>query len=422
MTEEIKNANAATIIVGPKQTYTTIQSAINAANSGDIIKVYDGQYNESLTISKPLSILGNGSSKTILYASNNGYGIKITANNCLIRGFSITTDNSKNKGISISISSNNNTIEDINSNNNFQIGVDIGSSYNKILNSTFKYKYEVNTTNSYVRGIYSGSGTKNHNKILNSTFEQYYFGIQFWSSGYQNVSECTFNNCITGIHISNSPNNIIKKNKFINCGLLNMNENLNDATTQIVDGNLVNNLPLFYICNITNQLIKNIYGQILLINCSSIIIINQSIRNSTLAILTSFCENISVNNCTLNYNRFEGIQFRNSKNIILNNSTLVENGHGCGIGRSNNIKINSCLIKDSKDYSSITIGTSSLIKIENSFIKRKIKYGEGVTATWVQTNKNYFQNNSISGHQIGFSCDYSSTFNLINNTIQDNDR
>ena len=35
--------------------YSTIQAAINAAGSGDIIQVQPGVYNESLTINKPVS-------------------------------------------------------------------------------------------------------------------------------------------------------------------------------------------------------------------------------------------------------------------------------------------------------------------------------------------------------------------------------
>jgi hypothetical protein len=44
--------NAATLHVGSSQTYSTIQSAVNAANSGDVVKVHPGTYHETVTITK----------------------------------------------------------------------------------------------------------------------------------------------------------------------------------------------------------------------------------------------------------------------------------------------------------------------------------------------------------------------------------
>src|SRR5580700_4072528 len=43
----------------PTATFTSIQGAINAANSGDLIRVCPGTYREQLSISKSLSIEGD---------------------------------------------------------------------------------------------------------------------------------------------------------------------------------------------------------------------------------------------------------------------------------------------------------------------------------------------------------------------------
>jgi hypothetical protein len=53
---------AATLDVGPGETYTTIQAAIEAANTGDTINVAAGTYNEAIVVNKAVSIIGAGGS------------------------------------------------------------------------------------------------------------------------------------------------------------------------------------------------------------------------------------------------------------------------------------------------------------------------------------------------------------------------
>ncbi|NOJ29903.1 MAG: hypothetical protein DA328_07035 [Nitrososphaeraceae archaeon] len=52
--------------------FATIQSAIDAANEGDIIKVLPGTYTEQITINKSLTILGSGAKSTIIEAPPSG--------------------------------------------------------------------------------------------------------------------------------------------------------------------------------------------------------------------------------------------------------------------------------------------------------------------------------------------------------------
>jgi hypothetical protein len=65
------SAFAATLEVGSGKPYTTIQSAITAATTGDTILVYDGTYNEEITLGKPLIVKSvNGVSSTIIDATD----------------------------------------------------------------------------------------------------------------------------------------------------------------------------------------------------------------------------------------------------------------------------------------------------------------------------------------------------------------
>jgi parallel beta-helix repeat protein len=67
--------------------FSTIQEAINAANPGDTIRVYDGTYYENLILNKSVSIIGNGSGNTIIDGGGSGDVINITAGHVTVDGF-----------------------------------------------------------------------------------------------------------------------------------------------------------------------------------------------------------------------------------------------------------------------------------------------------------------------------------------------
>ena len=79
---------AATINVPDDQ--ATITLALAAATSGDIITVDAGTYNESITISKSLTILGSGIGNTIISGDGiQSYVVTIDADNTTINGFTL---------------------------------------------------------------------------------------------------------------------------------------------------------------------------------------------------------------------------------------------------------------------------------------------------------------------------------------------
>ena len=88
---------AETLEVGGSGSYSTIQSAINAASDGDTILVASGTYVEKIeTKSKLLFIIGEGYSNTLIYSS----GVTISVNSeSTIEGFTI--ESTANQAISI---------------------------------------------------------------------------------------------------------------------------------------------------------------------------------------------------------------------------------------------------------------------------------------------------------------------------------
>jgi nitrous oxidase accessory protein len=76
---------AATLIVGPGAQFQSLQSAIDHAQPGDVIEVRAGIYNENLLIDKQLSLIGID--RPIVHGTGSGSVVVITADSCILRGF-----------------------------------------------------------------------------------------------------------------------------------------------------------------------------------------------------------------------------------------------------------------------------------------------------------------------------------------------
>ncbi len=76
--------------VNTSMSYTTIQSAIDAASPGEFLRVWTGTYNESIVIDKPLTLEGNGSINTIIDGGGSGTVVTIKTSNVSFKGFTVT--------------------------------------------------------------------------------------------------------------------------------------------------------------------------------------------------------------------------------------------------------------------------------------------------------------------------------------------
>ncbi len=95
---------------GCDNTYPTIQDAVDAATSGDTVKVAPGHYQEDVHIVKPLSLIGAGARRTMIDAASQPNGIFVdgdvngtpgsnTLKDVVVTGF--TVENAEYEGILI---------------------------------------------------------------------------------------------------------------------------------------------------------------------------------------------------------------------------------------------------------------------------------------------------------------------------------
>ena len=90
--------------------YTTIQSAIDAANSGDTVFVYTGVYYENIVIEKTIKLDGENRNKTIIDGMNDNIVIHIVSDNITVSGFSIKNSGGLKDNAAMYIHSDNTTI------------------------------------------------------------------------------------------------------------------------------------------------------------------------------------------------------------------------------------------------------------------------------------------------------------------------
>jgi len=164
VTGEANNKNI--LYVGGQGTgnYTSIQDAINTANTNDTIYIFNGTYHENIIINKTVTLIGENKNNTILNGSGFEEIINITADNVKITNLTIQNGvygiklyKIKNSTIKNNIitnnmegiwfySSYNNTIIENNITSNMNYGISIYSFENKNFSSN-NYIYNNNFIN-----------------------------------------------------------------------------------------------------------------------------------------------------------------------------------------------------------------------------------------------------------------------------------
>jgi len=94
-----------TLYVGGSGTgnYTTIQSAIDNANSGDTVYVYNGIYYENVVVDKTINLTGEDRNTTIIDGGGSVDVVYVNADDVNVQGFKILNSGEINDSTSNSI-------------------------------------------------------------------------------------------------------------------------------------------------------------------------------------------------------------------------------------------------------------------------------------------------------------------------------
>jgi parallel beta-helix repeat protein len=119
-----------------------------------------------------------------------------------------------------------------------------------------------------------------------------------------------------------------------------------------VEDNTVNELPLGYFENKTDNTITEKYGQLILINCNNTVVKNQNCSNTSIGIALYYCYENQLENNTCNNNSFHGIYLWYSNSSIVTHNICNSNS-GTGIylyfSGSSTVKNNICKNNEQND-------------------------------------------------------------------------
>ncbi|MCK5290971.1 MAG: right-handed parallel beta-helix repeat-containing protein [Thermoplasmata archaeon] len=213
--------------------YTTVQSAVDAADPGDTVYVFNGTYSERITITKSLTLTGERRASTIINGGWAGDVIYVSASWVNISGFTIRNGGSESDdaGIELRYYSNCRIHDNIVSNNgqgmrltntdrsdtilsnnvvagNYQWGIFVGWADN---NTTISNNLVLNNAGG-IRLSFSDNNTVFDNNVSNNGGD----GIMF--RGYNNtvVNNTVFNNEGYGLYIGGSNHTIDNNNISMN--------------------------------------------------------------------------------------------------------------------------------------------------------------------------------------------------------------
>ena len=405
--------------------HTTIQGAIDAASPGDTVYVYSGTYYENVVVNKTLTIVGEDRDSTIVNASGSGDVIQVTADWTNITSLTVTESGVApfmgEAGIELSKVSNC-SVTDINASWNV-IGVFLfnsednrvsdsvvlwnhmgiylyNSSGNSITGSTAQYSNHsgisvfISHNNTIDHNFASGniwgiSVVGSRNLLLDNTLSLNRGGISLVGEDQIVYTNNLVSNNISGIdmigashsellgnYISNSTYGIkldqttdvrITFNALVNTGVV-IRGTLEEWSSHDIDAtNTVNGNPVRYLKNAVGYGVGMGAGQVILANCTSVRVTNQTIVNTTIGIQLGYSSATSIVGNTLTENSLYGAGFWSSDYNTFWGNDVSMNSMGMYTykSRHNSIANNTFL---SNDHTAIEIDDSTVNKIVGNTI------------------------------------------------------
>jgi parallel beta-helix repeat protein len=415
--------------------YTTIQSALDAANPGDTVFVFNGIYYENAYIETSIHLIGEDKNNTIIDGGGvQGSTVVFHANYIYLSGFTIRNcgDWANDGGVWITDawshhSSFNTVTNNIICNNQKPGIIAYQTNNNTITNNIFldnvcaiefgSYSYyNVISQNTFINNSIGMWGAPAHTMISNNYFKNSGISIsrggsntiknnQFEGDGSISISlssGCLIQNNFLispktlgtrvsssyGIAISSSVNVVVKNNIMGSKGIIISGENIEHWNTHTIENNYADNKLVYYYKNLNNVDVPSNASNIILANCNCFRIKNLTIENAV------------------------GLQLGfSSFNIISDNTILNSMSSGIRLYSSSQNNISRNIINNSSEDGIIIEGNSILNTIFDNTISNSTRNGINLIAN--SYNNKIIKNKILFNKQYGLYMGGNNDFNYI---------
>jgi parallel beta-helix repeat protein len=384
-------AKAITLYVGGggPGNYTTIQDGVNASSAGDTIYVYSGIYLEHVLINKTLSIVGEDRNTTIIDGGGSGNVVKVTRDWVNVTGFSM-----RGSGADVPYA-----------------GINLASVHNCSIS----------------------------NNLVFDNFN----GIILSGSSNNTAANNTLSNNTLAFYIQISTNNTLIGNRMRGNGIFiwgGWGGRLEQWNTHTIDpSNTVNGKPVYYWKDTTGGTIPTGAGQVLLVNCTDVVVKNQDLSNASVGMEIGLSRNNTIMDNNVSGNVMVGIWVLSSDNNTISRNNISSNEEGISLYVSNNntfennnvsLNVNGFSVFGSSKFNNIASnavisndGAGILVSSENNTVAGNIasfNVQAGIYLTSYGNNTIVHNNASHNGNGIYIILD-SSNNNVAENVVSWND-
>ena len=324
----------------PPEDFTSIQEAIDIANDGDTIYIYNGTYYENIVIFKPITLQGENKDSVIIDGAQVFSVLYISSSNVTINNLTITNSSKSTHSSGIKIS---------------------GIIYYPDTHTTPVTNINISdciiTKNQEAIRV----DTVRNIRVYNCNIYKNNYSITIINSNDTMISSCNIYENECSLHIAHCENNSI-----LNCTIQKINRGA---------------IHWSYSYNIT---------------------INNCHITEANALFFDDCNNITISNCIISNNTYSGINLGQSSDIVIHNNIIESNGWtGLRIYLCKNVVISGNTIQAHEGVYSCGAGISISDNKDSHVIRNNniiSNHPNGIYITSELTNSNKIIQNNFIGN------------------------